>query len=61
MMELVEAIEIERVRRLISAIDRGERIEPLRRPLSDFGLEDVLARAGLEDWIGRLDDDVSAG
>jgi hypothetical protein len=61
MMELVEAIEIERVRSLIQAIQRGERIEPIREPLSDFGVEELLARAGLEAWIERLDDDISVG
>jgi hypothetical protein len=61
MMELVEAIEIERVRCLIEAVEKGGRIEPLREPLSDFGVEDLLARAGLDDWIERLDDDVSVG
>jgi len=61
MMELVEAIEVERVRCLIEAIEKGEPIEPIRSPLSDFGVEELLATAGLEDWIERLDDDVSVG
>ena len=61
MMELVEAIEIERVRCLIEAIEKGEPIEPVRRPLSNFGLEELLARADLADWIDRLDDDVLIG
>lgn len=61
MMELVEAIEIERVRALIRAIDMGERIEPVREPLTGFGVEDLLVRAGLDEWIPRLDDDVPVG
>jgi len=61
MMELVEAIEIERASALIRAIEKGERIEPVREPLTDYGVEDLLARAGLKDWIARLDDDVSVG
>jgi hypothetical protein len=61
MMELVEAIEVERVRCLVEAIEKGERIGPVRRPLSDFGIEELLSRAGLQDWIKRLDDEVSVG
>ena len=61
MMELVETIEIERVRCLIQAVEKGEPIQPLREPVSSYGVEDLLARAGLKDWIGRLDDDVSVG
>ena len=61
MMELVDAIEIERVRCLIKAVEAGEPIRPLREPVGAYGVEDLLARAGLEDWIGRLDDDVSVG
>jgi hypothetical protein len=61
MMELVEAVEIERVRALIQAVEKGERISPVREPLSDFDVEDLLVRAGLEDWIVRLDEHVSVG
>jgi hypothetical protein len=61
MMELVEAIEIERARALIRAVEKGERIRPVREPVSDFGVEDLLTRAGLKEWIARLDDDVSIG
>jgi hypothetical protein len=61
MMELVEAIEIERVRALIRAVENGEAIRPVREPIGDYGVEDLLVRAGLQDWIGRLDDDVSVG
>ena len=61
MMELVEAIEIERARVLIRAIEKGERIDPVREPISDYGVEELLVQAGLEDWIARLDDDVSVG
>src|SRR5688500_3498348 len=59
MMELVDAIEIERVKCLIRAVEKGESIEPLREPVGAHDVEDLLARAGLKDWIGRLDDDVS--
>ena len=61
MMELVEAIEVERARCLIRAVERGEPIQPLRDPLPDTDIEDLLARAGLDDWIARLDDNVSVG
>lgn len=61
MMELVDAIEIERIKCLVRAVEKGESIAPLREPVSAHGVEDLLARAGLKDWIGRLDEDVSVG
>jgi len=61
MMELVEAIEIERVKCLIRAVERGAPIQPLREPLPDLDVEALLARAGLGEWIARLDDKVMVG
>ena len=57
MMEVVEELEVQRVRMLVAAVEHGDPIPSLRPSLADDGLEPLLRRAGLASWIAKLDED----
>lgn len=53
-------VELLRLRTLITAVEGGSEVPPLRPPIHDDRLEDLLDRAGLGPWIERLDEEVTA-
>jgi hypothetical protein len=57
-LEMIEELELQRVHVLVEAVKQGRSVVPLRAPLADNGVEQLLARAGLEEWIPRLDEQV---
>ena len=58
MMEVVDELELQRVRALVKAVEDGRTVVPMRAPLADEGVEQLLTRAGLVEWISRLDEEV---
>lgn len=56
MPELLEALEIARVHLIVDTLAAGRPIAPLRPPIPHPELEALLARAGLAEWIERLDE-----
>jgi hypothetical protein len=58
MPELMERLEAQRLRVLLDRCLKGT-LPPLRRALPDPTVELRLARAGLESFIPRLDEDVA--
>lgn len=58
MLDVIDDLEIQRVRHLVKAVADGVSIVPLRPPISDSGIDALLERAGLSDWIPRLDEEL---
>lgn len=56
MLEMIDELEIARVRSIVAAVAAGRPIAPLRPAVASAGIEDLLMQAGLDDWIPRLDD-----
>jgi hypothetical protein len=56
LMAALEEIEVQRVRALVSAVELGASMSPLREALPDVGVADLLRSAGLAEWVDRLDE-----
>lgn len=57
-LKLLDELEVARVRNLAYRIEFGTCNLRLRDALPGPGLDELLRRAGLEDWIGHLDEDI---
>jgi hypothetical protein len=55
-VEMLETVEVARVRSLVERIEKGNAPVPRRQPLGDFGVDRLLVSAGREDWVERLDE-----
>lgn len=58
MMDMLDELELRRVQVIVNAVENGDPVVPVRPPIADDGVEELLARAGLSEWIARLDEDV---
>lgn len=54
--DILAALEIRKIQRLVDTIELGSELPRLRDPVPHGDLEDLLTRAGLGEWIERLDD-----
>ena len=57
MAAAMDQLELFRVRELVHGVARGK-LPPLRAPIPDAGVEDILTRAGFPHWVPRLDDEI---
>lgn len=56
LMTALREVEVQRVRALVSAVELGASVTPLREAVPDAGVADLLHRAGLSEWVDRLDE-----
>ena len=55
-IDLVDELETERLRAIVRLVESGTPPSTLRHgPFAETGIETALARAGLHEWIDRLD------
>ena len=58
--DILAILEIRKIRHLVDIIQFGHELPWLRSPVPHGGIEALLGRAGLGEWIERLDDSVEA-